>query len=71
MEQNVQKGRLVVDESRKYVVANDFYRRRNDNACKHLLANKIILAWIMKSCLEEYRGSEISEIASKYIEGET
>ena len=26
---------------------------------------------IMKSCLEEYRGSEISEIASKYIEGET
>ena len=25
----------------------------------------------MKSCLEEYRGSEISEIASKYIEGET
>lgn len=41
-----------------------------DNACKHLLANKIILAWIMKSCLEEYRGSEISEIASKYIEGE-
>lgn len=32
---------------------------------------KIILAWIMKSCLEEYRGSEISEIASKYIEGET
>lgn len=42
-----------------------------DNACKHLLANKIILAWIMKSCLEEYRGSEISEIASKYIEGET
>ena len=41
-----------------------------DNACKRLLANKIILAWIMKSCLEEYRGSEISEIASKYIEGE-
>ena len=42
-----------------------------DNACKKLLSNKIILAWIMKSCLEEYRGSEISEIASKYIEGET
>ena len=41
-----------------------------DNACKRLLANKIILAWIMKSCLEEYRDCEISEIASKYIEGE-
>ena len=41
-----------------------------DNACKRLLANKIILAWIMKSCLEEYRDCGISEIASKYIEGE-
>lgn len=41
-----------------------------DRACKRLLANKIILAWIMKSCLREYRDCEISEIASKYIEGE-
>ena len=41
-----------------------------DNACKRLLANKISLAWIMKSCLEEYRDCGISEIASKYIEGE-
>ena len=41
-----------------------------DTACKRLLANKIILAWIMKSCLEEYRDCGISEIASKYIEGE-
>lgn len=41
-----------------------------DNACKRLRANKIILAWIMKSCLEEYRDCGISEIASKYIEGE-
>ena len=41
-----------------------------DRACKRLLANKIILAWIMKSCLEEYRDCEISEIALKYIEGE-
>ena len=40
-----------------------------DNACKRLLANKIILAWIMKCCLEEYRDCGISEIASKYIEG--
>ena len=41
-----------------------------DNACKRLLANKIILAWILKSCLQEYRDYEVSEIASKYIEGE-
>ena len=41
-----------------------------DRACKRLLANKIILSWIMKSCLREYRDCEISEISSKYIEGE-
>lgn len=41
-----------------------------DAACKRLLANKIILAWIMKSCLEEYRDFEVDEIAEKYIEGE-
>lgn len=40
-----------------------------DAACKRLLANKIILAWIMKSCLEEYRDCEVKEIAERYIEG--
>ena len=41
-----------------------------DNACKKLLSNKIILAWIMKSCLQEYRECTIQEIADKYIEGD-
>lgn len=41
-----------------------------DAACKRLLSEKIILAWIMKACLEEYRECSISEIAEKYIEGE-
>ena len=41
-----------------------------DNACKKLLANKIILAWIMKNCLPEYRDCDVYEIAKKYIEGE-
>lgn len=40
-----------------------------DAACKQLLANKIILAWIMKSCLEEYTDCNVNEIAEKYIEG--
>ncbi len=34
-----------------------------------MLSVKIILAWIMKSCLEEYRDCEVEEIAEKYIEG--
>ena len=41
-----------------------------DVACKRLLANKLILAWIMKSCMEEYSDSDIYEIAEKYIEGD-
>lgn len=41
-----------------------------DAACKRLLANKIILAWIMKSCVEEYRDCTIQDIAEKYIEGQ-
>ena len=41
-----------------------------DAACRQLLSEKIILAWIMKSCLEEYRDCDVKEIAEKYIEGE-
>jgi len=40
-----------------------------DAACKRILSQKIILAWIMKSCLEEYRDCDVKEIAEKYIEG--
>ena len=40
-----------------------------DAACRRLLSEKIILAWIMKSCLEEYRNCDVNEIAEKYIEG--
>ena len=42
---------------------------RYDAACRKLLSEKIILAWIMKSCLEEYRNCDVKEIAEKYIEG--
>lgn len=40
-----------------------------DAACKRLLSEKIILAWIMKNCLEEYQNCDVNEIAEKYIEG--
>ena len=40
-----------------------------DAACKRLLSEKIILAWIMKSCLEEYKDFDVNEIAERYIEG--
>ena len=39
-----------------------------DNACKRLLANKIILAWIMKCTMKEYQNVSVPEIAGKFIE---
>ena len=40
-----------------------------DAVCKRLLVNRQILAWIMKSCLEEYREMERKDIEA-CIEGE-
>jgi hypothetical protein len=40
-----------------------------DHAVKRLLANKMILAWIMKSCIEEYRNIPVNDIANRFIEG--
>lgn len=44
-------------------------KARYDAACKRLLSEKYILAWIMRSCLEEYRGLPAQVIAQEYIEG--
>ena len=40
---------------------------RYDAACKRLLSHKVFLAWILKSCLDEYKDSDIKTIES-YIE---
>jgi predicted transposase/invertase (TIGR01784 family) len=42
-----------------------------DKACKNLLSEKSILAWIMKECVDEYRDCSLEDIAEKYIEGES
>jgi hypothetical protein len=44
-------------------------KERYDAACKKLLSQKYILAWIMKTCMAEYKDSTIADIAEKYIEG--
>ena len=41
-----------------------------DEVCKKILSNKIILAWIMKICMKEYKEYEIYDVASMFIEGE-
>lgn len=55
----IAKNIRVTDEKASY-----------DAACKRLLSEKIILAWIMKNCVEEYRDCDVNEIAEKYIEGQ-
>ena len=44
-------------------------RAQYDAACKRLLSHKAFLAWILKSCLEEYKDSDIETIMNRYIEG--
>lgn len=44
-------------------------RAKLDAACKRLLSEKILLGWIMKSCLNEFKDCTPEEIAEKYIEG--
>ena len=55
----------TVAESIRIVDAKAAY----DAACKRALAEKIILAWIMKHCLIEFRHCDVSEIAEKFIDG--
>ena len=45
-------------------------RARCDQACKRVLAQKVILAWILKHCTEEFRDIDVKDIENKYIEGE-
>ena len=48
----IAKNIRVTDEKASY-----------DAACKRLLSEKIILAWIMKNCVEEYKNCDVNEIA--------
>lgn len=40
-----------------------------DAVCKKLIANKSILAWILKICVEEFGDCSLKDIEEKYIEG--
>lgn len=40
-----------------------------DSNCRNLLANKQILAWILKTCVTEFKDCSIKDIEEKYIQG--
>ena len=50
-------------------VAASSDKQKYDAACKRLLSEKIILAWIMKNTIKEYASYTVQEIADNYIEG--
>ncbi len=43
--------------------------KRYDALCKQMLAHKIFLAWILKSCLEEFQECTINDILENHIIG--
>ncbi len=45
-------------------------KKQYDKACKKVLAEKIILAWIMKHTMKEYASYKVNEIAERFILGE-
>ena len=58
--------KTTLSESIEIVESKEKY----DAACKKMLAEKIILAWIMKYTMSEYREYEVQEIVENYILGE-
>lgn len=53
-----------------HTIAQTEYEARYDKAAKKLLADRLVLAHILKGCVPEYRDLNIFDIADKYIEGE-
>ena len=53
-----------------HTITQTDYEARYDRAAKKLLANKLVLAHILKDCVKEYQACSIMDIAQKYIEGE-
>ena len=60
---------MIVDNMLSETISLTEAKARLDNSCKKILANKIILAWIMKHSMDEYRDYDVVDIAEHYIEG--
>ncbi len=64
------ENQRIVENHLAHTIGQTENESRYDKATKKLLANKLVLAHIMKGCVEEYRSCPVNEIAEKYIEGE-
>ena len=61
---------MDIETTRAQSIRTSDEKAKYDATCKRLLSEKIILAWIMKTCLAEYQDCDVNEIAEKYIEGQ-
>ena len=59
------KEESLVGETIRQTDLKTFY----DAYCKLLLAEPMILGWILKVCVREYRDLDVKEIAEKYLRG--
>ena len=64
------ENQRMVENHLAHTIGQTENEARYDKATKKLPANKLVLAHIMKGCVEEYRSCPVHEIAEKYIEGE-
>ena len=60
---------MPMENQLAHAITQTEYDSSYDKAAKKLLANKQILAQIMKNCVNEYSDCSVDEIAEKYIEG--
>ena len=60
---------MPMENQLAHAITQTEYDSSYDKAAKKLLANKQILAQIMKNCVNEYSACSVDEIAEKYIEG--
>ena len=59
----------TVENQLAHTIDQTEYDSRYDRTAKKLLANKQILAQIMKGCVNEYSDCTVDDIVEKYIEG--
>ena len=61
---------MPMENQLAHAITQTEYDSSYDKAAKKLLANKQILAQIMKNCVNEYSACSVDEIAEKYIRSE-
>ena len=64
------EGRITIPNeiAQNLKAAEDGLSARYDASARNLVAEKPVLAYILKSALDEYEGYTIQEIAGKFIE---